>query len=33
MYLFVAVIYFIISAVLSQRVKRLQARIAVPGKL
>jgi glutamate/aspartate transport system permease protein len=33
MYLFVAVVYFIISAVLSQRVKRLQARIAVPGKL
>jgi glutamate/aspartate transport system permease protein len=33
MYLFVAVVYFIISALLSQRVKRLQARIAVPGKL
>ena len=33
MYLFVAVIYFIISAALSHRVKRLQARIAVPGKL
>jgi glutamate/aspartate transport system permease protein len=33
MYLFVAVIYFIISAFLSQRVKRLQARIAVPGNL
>ena len=33
MYLFVAVVYFIISAALSQRVRRLQARIAVPGTL
>src|SRR5499426_3980545 len=33
MYLFVAVVYFIISCLLSTLVKRLQARIAVPGKL
>ena len=33
MYLFVAVIYFIISAALSQRVRRLQVRIAVPGTI
>src|SRR5262245_25032439 len=33
MYLFVAVVYFIISAALSQRVRRLQARIAVPGTI
>jgi len=33
MYLFVAVVYFIISYLLSTLVKRLQARIAVPGKL
>jgi glutamate/aspartate transport system permease protein len=33
MYLFVAVVYFIISYFLSNLVKRLQARIAVPGKL
>ncbi len=33
MYLFVAVVYFIISYFLSYLVKRLQARIAVPGKL
>jgi len=33
MYLFVAVVYFIISYLLSTLVRRLQARIAVPGKL
>jgi glutamate/aspartate transport system permease protein len=33
MYLFVAVVYFIISYLLSYLVKRLQARIAVPGKI
>ena len=33
MYLFVAVVYFIISYFLSTLVKRLQVRIAVPGKL
>jgi glutamate/aspartate transport system permease protein len=33
MYLFVAVVYFIISFGLSLLVKRLQARIAVPGKI
>jgi glutamate/aspartate transport system permease protein len=33
MYLFVAVIYFIISYLLSELVKRLQQRIAVPGRL
>ncbi|HKC45941.1 MAG TPA: ABC transporter permease subunit [Burkholderiales bacterium] len=33
MYLFVAVVYFIISYFLSYLVKRLQLRIAVPGKL
>ncbi len=33
MYLFVAVVYFIISYFLSYLVKRLQARIAVPGKI
>jgi glutamate/aspartate transport system permease protein len=33
MYLFVAVVYFIISYFLSYLVKRLQVRIAVPGKL
>ncbi len=33
MYLFVAVVYFIISFCLSLLVKRLQMRIAVPGKL
>jgi glutamate/aspartate transport system permease protein len=33
MYLFVAVVYFIISYFLSYLVKRLQARIAVPGKM
>jgi len=33
MYLFVALVYFIISFGLSMLVKRLQARIAVPGKL
>jgi glutamate/aspartate transport system permease protein len=33
MYLFVAVVYFIISYFLSHLVKRLQARIAVPGKI
>jgi glutamate/aspartate transport system permease protein len=33
MYLFVAVVYFIISFCLSLLVKRLQARIAVPGKI
>jgi len=33
MYLFVAVVYFIISFGLSMLVKRLQAKIAVPGKL
>ena len=33
MYLFVAVVYFIISFFLSYQVKRLQARIAVPGKI
>ena len=31
MYLFVAVVYFIISYFLSYLVQRLQARIAVPG--
>jgi len=33
MYLFVAVVYFVISYGLSYLVKRLQARIAVPGKV
>jgi glutamate/aspartate transport system permease protein len=33
MYLFVAVVYFAISYLLSYLVKRLQQRIAVPGKL
>ena len=33
MYLFVAVVYFIISYLLSDQVKRLQARLAVPGQL
>jgi glutamate/aspartate transport system permease protein len=33
MYLFVAIVYFIISYVLSYLVKRLQVRIAVPGRL
>jgi len=33
MYLFVAVVYFIISFCLSLLVKRLQTRMAVPGKL
>jgi glutamate/aspartate transport system permease protein len=33
MYLFVAVVYFIISYFLSYLVKRLQARIAVPGRM
>jgi glutamate/aspartate transport system permease protein len=33
MYLFVAVVYFAISFILSYFVKRLQVRIAVPGKL
>jgi len=33
MYLFVAVVYFIISYFLSYLVKRLQVRIAVPGKM
>src|SRR5512145_829882 len=33
MYLFVAVVYFVISYFLSYLVKRLQARIAVPGKV
>jgi glutamate/aspartate transport system permease protein len=33
MYLFVAVVYFIISFCLSLLVKRLQAKIAVPGKI
>jgi glutamate/aspartate transport system permease protein len=33
MYLFVAVVYFIISFCLSLLVKRLQVRIAVPGKI
>ena len=33
MYLFVAVVYFIICFSLSLLVKRLQARIAVPGKI
>jgi len=33
MYLFVAVVYFIISFFLSYQVKGLQARIAVPGKI
>ena len=33
MYLFVAVVYFIISYLLSTLVRRLQVRIAVPGKL
>jgi glutamate/aspartate transport system permease protein len=31
MYLFVAVVYFIISYFLSNQVKRLQVRLAVPG--
>ncbi len=33
MYLFVAVVYFVISYFLSYLVKRLQVRIAVPGKM
>ena len=33
MYLFVAVVYFVISYMLSYFVKRLQVRIAVPGKI
>jgi glutamate/aspartate transport system permease protein len=33
MYLFVAVVYFVVSYFLSYLVKRLQARIAVPGKI
>jgi glutamate/aspartate transport system permease protein len=33
MYLFVAVVYFVISYLLSSLVKRLQARIAVPGRM
>jgi glutamate/aspartate transport system permease protein len=33
MYLFVAVVYFIICYLLSYVVKRLQVRIAVPGKI
>jgi len=33
MYLFVALVYFIISFCLSLLVKRLQVRIAVPGKI
>jgi glutamate/aspartate transport system permease protein len=33
MYLFVAIVYFIISYLLSSLVKRLQARIAVPGRI
>jgi glutamate/aspartate transport system permease protein len=33
MYLFVAVVYFVISYLLSYLVKRLQSRIAVPGKV
>jgi len=33
MYLFVAVVYFIISYFLSHQVKRLQTRLAVPGRL
>jgi glutamate/aspartate transport system permease protein len=33
MYLFVAVVYFIISYLLSSLVKRLQARLAVPGRM
>jgi glutamate/aspartate transport system permease protein len=33
MYLFVAVVYFIISYFLSQLVKRLQLRLAVPGRI
>jgi len=33
MYLFVAVVYFVVSYGLSYLVKRLQARIAVPGKV
>jgi glutamate/aspartate transport system permease protein len=33
MYLFVAVVYFVISYGLSYLVKRLQARMAVPGKI
>ena len=33
MYLFVAVVYFVISFFLSRQVGRLQARLAVPGKL
>ncbi len=32
MYTFVAIVYFIISYVLSQLVKRLQAKLAVPGR-
>jgi glutamate/aspartate transport system permease protein len=33
MYLFVAVVYFLICYLLSYLVKRLQVRIAVPGKI
>jgi glutamate/aspartate transport system permease protein len=33
MYLFVAVVYFIISFFLSYQVKRLQAKLAVPGRM
>jgi len=33
MYLFVAVVYFIISFFLSHQVKRLQAKLAVPGRM
>jgi glutamate/aspartate transport system permease protein len=33
MYLFVAVVYFLICYLLSYFVKRLQVRIAVPGKI
>jgi glutamate/aspartate transport system permease protein len=33
MYLFVAVVYFVISYFLSYQVKRLQAKLAVPGRM
>ena len=33
MYLFVAVVYFVISFFLSYQVKRLQAKLAVPGRM
>jgi ABC-type amino acid transport system permease subunit len=32
MYLFAALVYFIISYFLSHQVKRLQTRLAVPGR-